>query len=72
MAQYKDERRKTVTVSLQPRVMRLFEQYLRDTFYRSRSEAIETVILEHLLSYGYIDEYEYQKLREGKTYGKDL
>lgn len=72
MAHYKDERRKTITVSIQPRVMRIFENYLRDTFYRSRSEAIETVILEHLLAYGYIDEYLYQQLREGKTYGKDI
>lgn len=62
---YKLEQRKTLTACISPRVLRIFDKYLADTFFKSRSRAIESILIDHLFAYGYIDEIEYTKLRGG-------
>ncbi len=62
--------RKTLTACISPEVIKLLDKYLSDTFFRSRSRAIESIIINHLFELGYIDEIDFTRLKGGYSNGE--
>ena len=66
----KDRNRVMITATIHREVVRLLNKYYYDTCLKSRSRALENILLDYFFYMGYISQDEYDKIREDKTYAK--
>lgn len=66
MATYKKQLRTTIAFSTAKRVEECINSYMEDTFHKSRSSAIEQILLDFFLENGYIEYDDYKQVRLGK------
>ena len=51
--------RENISATIHPRIVELLREYQNDTFQKSRSQAIEEILIEYFHDNGYIDYYTY-------------
>lgn len=56
------KRKTTLTVSVDERIIELLRNYQNDTFDKSRSSAVQSILAEMFLELGYIDRITYADL----------
>lgn len=56
------KRKTTLTVSIDERIIRLLRDYQNDTFDKSRSSAVQSILAEQFFQLGYIDSLTYADL----------
>lgn len=56
------KRKTTLTVSVDERVLKLLRDYQNDTFDKSRSSAVQSLLAEQFFQLGYIDRLTYADL----------
>ena len=72
MGHYKRIQRVNLTATVNPKVIRGLEELLKDSFYKSRSQAIEQILAEHLLENEYIDDSEFNDIINNRTKYQEL
>ena len=63
---YKKQKRTTISFSTAQALENLIDKYRETTYFKTKSAAIEQILLDYFLENGYIDSEEYTNIRIGK------